>query len=545
MKIFNACKQAERDGFEYIWIDTCCIDKSSSAELSEAINSMYRWYQESAYCYVYLSDVSIDQSIGSASMRTLASSRWFTRGWTLQELLAPSSLGFYDKAWTSMGKKLDLCKELSRISQIPEGIINGLEDVSSFSVAKRMSWASLRSTTRVEDLAYCLLGLFGVNMPLIYGEGEKAFERLQLEIMKSSSDQSLFVWDRCPDDLMCTGFFAKRPAQFKNSWDVIQSENWAVKASYECTNRGVRITLPLIFKGPEWADKRPSFCSAILACNRESDRKYPLAVPLLDTSTDCTQFTRNGDIYIHNCCESLVGSVVREIHINVNSGSGKNGPRPNRDSALDSEVRVVKERVKTLVFAFSAFCYVYVHIKLDYRQKRLSLKPSSIVTSVSVWILLCSIIFLMRNWPASDGAKIKFWTNSAISKQEKRMHRFLVLPIVAITFKALPSAVASSLVGVLALDQALTRSSELDVVLLKFFNLVPWTNYVERDRREQLFGKPKVAFLKFERPQNVVPRDFYPKLELTFPNYSNLSSFVWLFWVVTVMVLRESGADSE
>ncbi|RYF42599.1 MAG: hypothetical protein EOO38_19570, partial [Cytophagaceae bacterium] len=200
-KISQCCRQALRSGLEYTWVDTCCIDKSSSAELSEAINSMYQWYQNSAVCYAYLSDIEpesvyedFDYNLliedvtpdGEEKKKALhahiAQSRWWTRGWTLQELIAPSNLEFYGKnkqGWVHMGNKFLLLDVIMSRTGITREVLSGL-DIGKCSIAMRMSWASDRETTRVEDIAYCLLGMFGVNMPLLYGEGKKAFLRLQV-----------------------------------------------------------------------------------------------------------------------------------------------------------------------------------------------------------------------------------------------------------------------------------------------------------------------------------------------------------------------------
>ncbi|KAH6839519.1 hypothetical protein B0I37DRAFT_408928 [Chaetomium sp. MPI-CAGE-AT-0009] len=164
-KLEGACRLAATQGYEYIWIDTCCIDKSSSAELSEAINSMYRWYEE------------------SKEPTQLADSRWFTRGWTLQELIAPEHVEFYTADWAYLGKKGDpnLLSTLSHAS-----LISAFWPVNSI--------PGTRKTTRQEDEAYCMMGLFDVNMPLLYGEGKKAFIRLQQEITKVTHDQSILAW---------------------------------------------------------------------------------------------------------------------------------------------------------------------------------------------------------------------------------------------------------------------------------------------------------------------------------------------------------------
>jgi hypothetical protein len=178
-KVRKTCSMAADHGFDYVWIDTCCIDKTSSAELSEVLNSMYRWYKEAEKCYVYLADVprgTVDRLTGVVGDR-FRKSRWFTRGWTLQELIAPSTIIFLNSEWQEIGTKSSLQWMISEITGIPSNILLG-GDLESASIAQRMSWASKRETTRVEDLAYCLMGIFGVNMPMLYGEGERAFIRL-------------------------------------------------------------------------------------------------------------------------------------------------------------------------------------------------------------------------------------------------------------------------------------------------------------------------------------------------------------------------------
>ncbi|KAK3689198.1 hypothetical protein B0T22DRAFT_480415 [Podospora appendiculata] len=227
-KVAAFAKAAAADGFSRVWVDTCCIDKSSSAELSEAINSMFRWYSKASRCYVYLADVpdgweaslphafehhdhggallTVDipahlrrmpWPVRGAVDHSFYQSRWFTRGWTLQELLAPVDVVFYSSAWTRGPTKTDLIEHLGRITGIPHAALE-TGDCSAVSIADRMRWALARETTRVEDTAYCLLGIFDVNMPMLYGEGEKAFLRLQEEICRSSDDHSLFAWRQKP-----------------------------------------------------------------------------------------------------------------------------------------------------------------------------------------------------------------------------------------------------------------------------------------------------------------------------------------------------------
>lgn len=193
-KITQCCAQAKLDGLKYAWVDTCCIDKRSSAELSEAINSMFRWYSEAHICYAYLEDVDIhSRCFWETASRQ---SRWFKRGWTLQELLAPKHVTFFDKDWSEIGTKLSLLDDVSQITGIPHVALLHPSIIYEHSVSERMSWASNRQTTRLEDVAYCLLGIFGVNMPLLYGEGKRAFRRLQLKILSGSDDHSIFAWTK-------------------------------------------------------------------------------------------------------------------------------------------------------------------------------------------------------------------------------------------------------------------------------------------------------------------------------------------------------------
>ncbi|KAF8884907.1 heterokaryon incompatibility protein-domain-containing protein, partial [Gymnopilus junonius] len=194
-KIERCCEQARQDGFEYAWIDTCCIGKTSSAELSEAINSMFQWYTDAHICYVYLSDDPDDRTNNQSRFKSFSDSRWFTRGWTLQELLVPTSIVFDDCDWIELGTKNTLHLILSSIKGIPRDVPVEGKSLADICIAQRMSWAAMRQTTRAEDIAYCLLGIFGVNMLTLYGEeGQNAFIRLQHEIMKSSDDHTLFAW---------------------------------------------------------------------------------------------------------------------------------------------------------------------------------------------------------------------------------------------------------------------------------------------------------------------------------------------------------------
>lgn len=187
-KIQFCAKQASKDDLSFFWVDTCCIDKSSSAELSEAINSMFAWYRDSAKCYVYLPDVSAGSSHQTWSI-AFQQSRWFTRGWTLQELIAPASVEFFSVEGQRLGDKGSMVQELHKITGIRVDALLRSPPMHDFSVEERMSWLGKRNTKREEDLAYSLLGIFDVYMPLIYGEGrKKAFARLKREISAQTID---------------------------------------------------------------------------------------------------------------------------------------------------------------------------------------------------------------------------------------------------------------------------------------------------------------------------------------------------------------------
>ncbi|KAH8682633.1 hypothetical protein BX600DRAFT_479140 [Xylariales sp. PMI_506] len=216
--------------------------KTSSAELSEAINSMFSWYQKAKVCYVYLADVAdlasdsdTDYSLNNADSTKLSpndylKSRWFARGWTLQELLTPRSVIFYSSSW-----------------KVLEDYHHGIRLAA---IAERMSWLSSRTTTRIEDMAYCMLGIFDINMPLLYGEGYKAFLRLQEELIKTSNDQSIFCWSMpTPGELdpdipkPWTGILAPQAAAFRYSARYHQLDGGV--STYTITNAGLSIELPV------------------------------------------------------------------------------------------------------------------------------------------------------------------------------------------------------------------------------------------------------------------------------------------------------------
>ncbi|KAK0704291.1 ankyrin repeat-containing domain protein [Lasiosphaeris hirsuta] len=243
-KIEACCSTARDRGFEYIWVDTCCIDKTSNADS----------------CLAYLADVP--------SRAPFPESRWFTRGWTLQELIAPPAVIFFDEDWEELGTRESLREAVSSCTRIPLDLLSGGADIHTFSIAQKMSWAAGRQTTRVEGRAYSLLGIHNINMPLIYREKETAFIRLQEEIMKISDDHNLFAW-RSPDTR--GGLLATSPDPFIRSGNII-----------EYTPPGT-IGSPLAPHG---------IGLGILRCRERGAGAEPIAIYLRDPLLTMTQFER-------------------------------------------------------------------------------------------------------------------------------------------------------------------------------------------------------------------------------------------------------------
>ena len=246
-KIRRACAVARAYGHRLVWIDSCCIDKTSSSELSEAINSMYAWYRSATICYAFLADVPTSSSRVALDARSWTStiafrkSRWFRRSWTLQELIAPRTVVFLSMEWQFLGTKTTLAQVIEEVTGIYSAVLRHQMPLSEVPVAKRMSWAAKREATRKEDEAYSLLGIFDISMSTLYGEGARAFIRLQEEILKRIPDQSLFAWALSDQDAHCLrlpfspefveenscalvavmddhpAFFAPSPRSFRNS----------------------------------------------------------------------------------------------------------------------------------------------------------------------------------------------------------------------------------------------------------------------------------------------------------------------------------------
>jgi hypothetical protein len=240
---------------KYAWVDTCCIDKKSSAELQEAINSMFRWYKSAAVCYAYLSDI---RSISDA--HHLCRSKWFTRGWTLQELVAPRRFVFFSSPWKKLGPRYDFATEIAMSSRIPVHILQqGLRSLEQdrILIAQVMNWAKDRQTTRVEDRAYSLLGIFDVFMPMLYGEGERAFQRLQEELIRKSNDQSIFAWTGLASShggilagSSQGGILASSPENFASVLQLAQYEDIERRRPASVTSEGVEIEVTLTTWAP-------------------------------------------------------------------------------------------------------------------------------------------------------------------------------------------------------------------------------------------------------------------------------------------------------
>jgi len=350
-KIQYACEQAKRDGLNYVWVDTCCIDKTSSVELSEAINSMFNWYRWAQICYAYLDDASdeyveiISAKTNSAKDRSLNWCSWFKRGWTLQELLAPKNVLFYSHNWHYLGSKKSLAEEIALATSIPVLALRNREYISVYGIATKMSWAARRKTSRPEDMAYCLLGIFGVNMPLLYGEGKKkAFVRLQEELIKISDDESLFAWrntnhvqpgilaDSPLDFLDCgdvcvarfnymglnqTGNTPHSPSQFEK--DAVRQQLWR-KEPFSLTKLGLCIRLPLILKEDLQDNKLrrsahgPDALGVLQCCKSSEVLGSHIALSLLETTTPGV-YKRKQNGLITVSAEEVSVAQLRSIYI--------------------------------------------------------------------------------------------------------------------------------------------------------------------------------------------------------------------------------------
>ena len=279
-KIKRFCTFAANQGYTWVWIDTCCINRESSAELSEAINSMFKWYKSAAICYAYLSDVSFENDM----MHEFGRSSWFNRGWTLQELLAPREVLFLDSDFNVIGTKDALASSIEPCTGISTKIITGQISLFDESVATRLSWAAHRISTRSEDTAYCLLGIFNINMPLLYGEGFAAFRRLQEEIIRSSDDETIFAHSHSGHS--SPSALAHHPRNFLQHKKVVKGppprfhDSSIGKSSYAVTNKGVQMCPPFIPLSLDSSER-----AILLNCHFEGS-EYPVIVPIAPSTAE-------------------------------------------------------------------------------------------------------------------------------------------------------------------------------------------------------------------------------------------------------------------
>jgi hypothetical protein len=239
---------------------------------------MFLWYSKAQMCYAYLKDVpAVKASDGlSAAFEEsiLRKSRWFTRGWTLQELLAPELVTFYSQDWHEIGTKRTLSTLLVSITGVRYEILVGSTPISDACIAERMAWASRRVTSRIEDIAYCLLGIFGVNIPPLYGEGQNAFLRLQQEIIRQTNDETIFAWTTDAGDTsdFQGGLLASSPAAFRYSGTVRKSNFDQNRPPFQMTNKGLCLDLILFLPGEDSEDYfEAGDLIAVLNCSRNND----------------------------------------------------------------------------------------------------------------------------------------------------------------------------------------------------------------------------------------------------------------------------------
>ncbi|KIK99530.1 hypothetical protein PAXRUDRAFT_822692 [Paxillus rubicundulus Ve08.2h10] len=272
-KLLKFCEKARDDyGCAYAWSDTCCINKESSAELAEAVLSMYRWYRDAHICIVHLA--------GSSSVKDFPNEPWFTRGWTLQELLAPKRLRFFGKDWVPIRPKGEAQENSSfhrpddksspfMLNAISEAADIGLDHLKNFNlnpnsvaVSEKMRWASNRKTTRVEDVAYCLLGIFDISIPIAYGEGGRSFYRLLEAIAQRCIDPTFFAWVGEPSiyshalPASPAGYGSKETAGVVAKIKSLASRYPIGDSGYTITKLGLRVKLlvvPAEQSGGDWS----------------------------------------------------------------------------------------------------------------------------------------------------------------------------------------------------------------------------------------------------------------------------------------------------
>ncbi|KAM6488289.1 ankyrin repeat-containing domain protein [Trichoderma sp. SZMC 28011] len=438
VKFRECCRQAIEDKLDYAWIDTCCIDKANLVELSEAINSMFRWYQRADICYAFLSDVPGDEDFRETGSK-FQRSRWFQRGWTLQELLAPKTMRFYGaistsetystqagvnthqvQEWRLLGKKGSMSTTIASITGIPQHYLLGYAPLHMASVAQRMSWAAHRDTKRKEDLAYCLLGIFNITMPMIYGEGdEQAFFRLQEQIMKVTRDDSILAWGLGTDDSSTsdTGnttagrIVAKGPADFANSGLIIRRDQ-ALKYtnSVDISGGSIRTHLPL-------HTTPTGQIVGLLSCGPEKNSQQVVGIPLIELSVD--EYARprgtNSSLY------SMTAAATKPKPIRIKHDSQENVPVESgvlffhyeEDNFADVDLKIIDvapkscwDEERTLIMSTAitndgAMGQILIRLRHDTQESKdfvilLEYKKESSNPVVECMVLICSRNLLLE-----------------------------------------------------------------------------------------------------------------------------------------------------
>ncbi|KAL1605027.1 hypothetical protein SLS60_004570 [Paraconiothyrium brasiliense] len=276
VKLLQAIKLASDEGATHIWIDSCCINRDNSSELTEAINSMYQYYKQATKCLAYLDDFEAFSKLHNKkeSLESYEFSKtiWFKRGWTLQELIAPKEVVFYNRKWKSFGKRSEnaVAEAICKVTKIPKEVLNGEAQPYDCSVAQRMSWAANRNTTRGEDMSYSLFGLFDVNLTLMYGEGaQKAFLRLQEAIMSRTTDMSLSAWKSTDTEEEYRGALARSPKEFGHAGELVERRFLGHNPEFSMTNRGLKI-MPLLSKRVDGTYFLPLNCAEIKGDSEQS-----------------------------------------------------------------------------------------------------------------------------------------------------------------------------------------------------------------------------------------------------------------------------------